>query len=98
VGDWTVDSSLCTLHSESKEVGCGDYDALAYTTITQPDASKIGVYVARSIRVEPNARLSFKGTYGVALVALDTFDILGAASSRRSTSGSCRSSRSTVRP
>jgi hypothetical protein len=78
VGDWTVDSSLCTLHGESKEVSCGNSDALVFTTITQPDASKLGVYIARSIRVEPNARLSFKGTYGVVVVALDSFDILGA--------------------
>lgn len=76
-GDWTVDSSTCTLHSEVKEVSCGSGD-LVYTTITQPDASKVGVYIARSIRVEPNARLTFKGTYGIAIVALDTFEILGA--------------------
>jgi len=77
VGDWTVDSATCTLHTETKEVGCGDSDALVYTTITQPDASKVGVYIARSIRVEPNAKLTFKGTYGVAIVALDTFEVLG---------------------
>lgn len=84
--DWTADSANCTLHGESREIGCGNYDGLAYFQITQPDSSKLGVYVGRKIRIEPNAVVRFKGTYAVAIVALESFEILGSIDAGAQTS------------
>lgn len=78
VGAWVVDQPNCALDTMAKTVGCGDPSALEFTTITQSDGSKVGVYVARSIRIEAGSRLSFVGTQAIALVALDTFEIEGA--------------------
>jgi hypothetical protein len=77
LGDFVVDRANCTIGSEEKSVGCGDMDKLAFTIITQPGAGKIGVYVARNIRVEPNTSLQVDGTFAIAIVALENFEILG---------------------
>lgn len=76
VGD-VVLNGPCQVETESKSVSCADSDAFAFTTITQPDASRIAVYVARSIRLETNAILDVRGTLPIVLVALDKMEILG---------------------
>ncbi len=77
VGDFVVDRANCTFDSQTKETGCGDMSKLGFAVIDQPGAGKIGVYVARNIRVEPNTFIKGKGTYGLAIVALGDFEVLG---------------------
>lgn len=77
LGDLVVDRADCSIDSGTKEVGCGDSDNVAYALVDQPGAGKIGVYVAKSVRIEPNASLRAKGTYALAIVALGDFDVQG---------------------
>ena len=80
VGDFVVTSANCAILSTSKQVGCGDDSALAFGIVDQPNGGgKIGVYVARTISVQPNGSLVADpgGAYPVALVALDTMDVQG---------------------
>lgn len=76
IGDFVVDRANCTISSEEKAVACGDVSKLAFAIITQPGAGKIGVYVARNIRVEPNTNFMVKGVFAIAIVALENFEIL----------------------
>ena len=48
-----------------------------YTVITQPNQIKVGVYVARSWRIEPNASITVCNSFPLILVATDKIDILG---------------------
>ncbi len=77
LGDFVVDRPNCNIRSEEKSVDCGDMSKLGFAIITQPGAGKIGVYVARNIRVEPNTSLRVDGTFAIAIVALESFEILG---------------------
>jgi len=77
LGDFVVASANCEIRTEEKIVGCGDMDKLQFAIIDQPGGGKIGMYVAKSFRVEPNAGLRTKGTYALAIVAIDSFDIQG---------------------
>ncbi len=77
VGEMVIAQKGCIFNTEAKETSCVDDKTHAFKVVTQSDGSRIGVYVARSIRIEPNAELDFKGTYAVALVALEDFDVLG---------------------
>ena len=77
VGDFVVDRANCTINSEEKSVGCGDMSKLGFAILTQPGAGKIGVYVARNIRIEPNTSFKVDGTFAIAIVALESFEILG---------------------
>lgn len=80
VGDYVVDQPNCEIYTTEKLATCGDTDTLAFGVVEQPNGGgKIGVYVARSIRVEPNASLlpHVTGAFPLALVALDTMDVQG---------------------
>lgn len=80
VGDYVVDQPNCEIYTTEKLATCGDPDALAFGIVEQPNGGgKIGVYVARTIRVEPNASLlpHVTATFPLALVALDTMDVQG---------------------
>ncbi|MBX3228062.1 MAG: hypothetical protein KIT84_27445 [Labilithrix sp.] len=77
LGDVVVSHANCTFHTETKEVSCIDNDLVQYVTVDQPGAGKIGMYVAKSVRVEPNARIVPKGTFALAIVALESFDVQG---------------------
>ena len=80
IGDFVVDKANCEIYTTENLVTCGNPDALAFAVVEQPNgAGKIGVYVARSIRVEPNASLlpHVTATFPLALVALDTLDVQG---------------------
>ena len=80
IGDFVVDRANCQILSTQNQVECGDATKIAFGVVDQPNGGgKIGVYVARTIRVEPNASLiaDQNGTYPIAIVALDTFDVEG---------------------
>lgn len=78
VGDFVVSETNCTIASGELLASCGDgASVLAYKLATQTDGSKVGVYVARSIRIEAAAQLTVEGNYPVVLVALDQISILG---------------------
>ena len=77
VGDFVVAETNCTIASGELLASCGNgADVLAYKLATQSDGSKVGVYVARSIRIEAAAQLTVQGNYPVVLVALDQISIL----------------------
>ncbi|HRH00893.1 MAG TPA: hypothetical protein PLR99_31840 [Polyangiaceae bacterium] len=80
VGDIVIDKTGCTWSTASLDASCGDAKKMVFKQIDQPGAGKIGMYVVRSLRVEPNGALSMKGTYAGAIVALDKLDILGTVS------------------
>ncbi len=77
LGDFVVDRAECSFSTESKQTGCGDMSKLGFALIDQPGAGKIAVYVARNIRVEPNASIKGTGTSALAVVALQDFEVLG---------------------
>jgi hypothetical protein len=87
LGDYVVAEKNCSLSTESKSASCGDSSKLAFTLLTQPDSSKIGVYVARSVRVEQNAELVAQGPYPLVIVALDTMEIFGTLKATPDTNG-----------
>ncbi|MGH7285271.1 MAG: hypothetical protein ACRELY_27425, partial [Polyangiaceae bacterium] len=81
IDDIDVTGSSCGINSERLDVGaCFDGTKVAYTTITQSNNIKIGVYVAKSWRIEPNAVLNVFGNFPIALVALGQFEMLGTMS------------------
>ncbi|HQY60841.1 MAG: hypothetical protein IPF92_12200 [Myxococcales bacterium] len=80
VGDIVIDKTGCTWSTASLDASCGDAKKMVFKQIDQPGAGKIGMYVVRSLRVEPNGALSLRGTYAGAIVALDKLDILGTVS------------------
>ena len=80
VGDFVVDKPNCTIYTSENLVDCGDPNSVAFALVDQPNGGgKIGVYVARTISVQPNSGLLPRGSdaYPLALVALDTFDLQG---------------------
>lgn len=77
LGDVVIAQASCSIDTESKLIGCIDNDLVQYVVVDQPGAGKIGVYVAKSVRIEPNAGLRTKGTYALAIVALDSLDVQG---------------------
>jgi hypothetical protein len=77
LGDVVIADANCTIDTESKLIGCIDNDLVAYVVVDQPGAGKIGMYVAKSVRIEPNAGLRTRGSYALAIVALDSFDVQG---------------------
>ncbi len=50
---------------------------VAYVQVTQPNQVKIGVYIARSWTIGPDAIITVKGQFPLALVALTKHEILG---------------------
>ena len=77
VGDVVISKTSCTFNSEVLESDCADYATMKFKVFTQPDHSKIGVYVARSFRIEPNAVVTVSGGSPIAFVALDRLEVLG---------------------
>lgn len=77
LGDVVIADASCSIDTESKLISCIDNDLVQYVVVEQPGAGKIGMYVAKSVRIEPNAGLRTKGTYALAIVALDSFDVQG---------------------
>lgn len=75
VGDVAVSGS-CTISSDEDDFSCGEGKA-AFTLFTQPDASRVGMYVVKSFRVEANAILEVEGKLPIVIVALDKMEILG---------------------
>ena len=76
VGDIDI-TAKCSFNSETNEQLCGDGTKLAFKTVTQPNNIKVGVYVARSFRVEPNVVVSIVGNSPIVFVALDKIEVLG---------------------
>lgn len=62
-------------------LSCGDQSKAKFTVITQPNNIKVGVWAARSWRIEPNAVLSIDtlhgGSFPLILLATDSIEILG---------------------
>lgn len=78
VGDYDITDSNCTIDSGSLQGTCGDPNGvLAFKLATQSDGTKVGVYVARTIRIEATAQLTVTGSFPIVLVALDQINILG---------------------
>ncbi len=79
VGDLVVTEPNCDIISgELGSFTCGVASSeLAFKLATQSDGTKVGVYVARSIRIEPTAQLTVSGSYPIVFVALDQINILG---------------------
>src|ERR1019366_2607726 len=67
----------CCIGSDGSGFRCGDSTMAKYTVITQPNQIKVGVYVARSWRIEPNASITVCNSFPLILVATDKIDILG---------------------
>lgn len=74
-GDVAINGS-CTVSSDEDEFSCAKGQA-AFTLFTQPDASRVGMYVVKSFRVEANAILEVEGKLPIVIVALDKMEILG---------------------
>jgi hypothetical protein len=66
----------------------GDQTKTKFTVVTQPNNIKVGIWVARSWRIEPNVVVSVDtihgGSFPLILVATDTIDILGGLSATAS--------------
>ena len=58
VGDFDATDPNCTLASDQLTASCGDATDLKYKLVTLPDSTKVGVYVAHSLRIESNAVLT----------------------------------------
>ena len=76
VGDIDITTN-CTFNSEIDQQLCGDDAKMKFKTVTQANNIKVGVYVARSFRVEPNAVVTIAGNAPIVFVALDKIDVLG---------------------
>lgn len=74
-GDVAINGS-CTVSSDEDKFSCAKGQA-AFTLFTQPDASRVGMYVVKSFRVEANAILEVEGKLPIVIVALDKMEILG---------------------
>ncbi len=82
VGDLVFDANKCgnsiNLNDQGGTTcdgpGTGVYDSFV---VTQVDGSKLRVFVARNIRIAEGIDVTAEGTQPVALVALDTIEILG---------------------
>jgi hypothetical protein len=61
LGEVVISHATCTAHTERSEMPCADTSKFQFKMVMQPDGSRLGVYVARSIRVEPNAKLRLTG-------------------------------------
>ncbi|CAN5208600.1 hypothetical protein BH09MYX1_BH09MYX1_12320 [soil metagenome] len=57
-----------------------------YVLLDQPNGLKLGVFVARSFTVEPNAVIRVEGANALVLVALDRIDIRGTVEANTQTS------------
>lgn len=75
VGDVSVNGS-CEVSSDKDDFRCADKKAV-FKIVTQSDQSRVGVYVAKTFRVEANAILDVTGTLPIVFVALDKMEILG---------------------
>ena len=63
IDDIDITASPCAINSEMLDSRCFDGTKVAYTTITQTNNIKIGVYVAKSWRIEPNAQSPWRATF-----------------------------------
>ncbi len=80
IGAFVANTNKCTLNSEHVETtdcASGAAEAVAFKVMAQSDGSKIGVYVAKSFRVETGATLVLTGLFPIVLVALDKIEIQG---------------------
>lgn len=75
VGEVSIKGS-CTVTSDKDVFDCAQGKA-AFSILTQSDASRVGMYVVKSFRVEANAILNVTGTLPIVIVALDKMEILG---------------------
>jgi hypothetical protein len=76
--------------SQNPLLTCGDQSKAKFTILMQPNNLMVGVWVARSWRIEPNAVLGVSGInqgapFPLILVATQTIDILGGLSATAST-------------
>ena len=77
LGDVDITDSNCYINSEMEDSRCFDPSSVTFKVITQPNQIKVGIYAARSWRIEPNAILKVMGSFPLILVATDKIDILG---------------------
>src|SRR5579864_5237826 len=68
VGDIDITTTNCGINSEQNSA-CFSADKVKFTVITQPNQIKVGVYVAHSWRIEPNASVRINGAFPIILVA-----------------------------
>jgi hypothetical protein len=80
LGDVDITQSGCHIDTGSASLDCDDVTKTAFVTITQSNQIQVGVYVARSWRIEPNATLAVTGSFPLALIATDQINVLGAFS------------------
>jgi hypothetical protein len=76
LADIDVTVPACTINSETGSMSCVAHNPPC-TVITQTNQIKVGICVAHSWRVEPNAGLGIIGSFPLILVATDKIDILG---------------------
>jgi hypothetical protein len=72
--DLGIISATCSPYSIG---GCVDMD-YGFQVIEQSDLSEIGVFTARSIRIDPTMRIRVVGQRPLVLVASDSIEVLGA--------------------
>lgn len=76
--DIDVTQGCSPIGSDGGGFNCGGSGGPAkYTLITQANQIKVGIHVAHSWRIEPNAILQVSGPYPIILVATDKIEILG---------------------
>ncbi|WP_394850123.1 hypothetical protein LZC95_22030 [Pendulispora brunnea] len=77
LGDFVADRD-CTLRSDEDENPCSEANVTKFTLVTQNGGGqKVGVYLAKSFRINANVTVKTTGEYPIALVALDKIEILG---------------------
>jgi hypothetical protein len=77
-GDFIVDNAECTINTDSNLASCGDGGSvLQFKIATQVDGTKVAVYVARSMTIQPGMNLTVNGSLPLVFVVLDKVDIFG---------------------
>ena len=86
LGDVVI-STDCRLSGTEGRLFCSaTTGSFGYKLVEQPGGGKLGVFVAKSIRLEPNAAIKVGGETAIAIVAIDSFDIRGTIDASVSTS------------
>jgi len=77
-GDVSIQGANCVLDSERMMWSCGDGGSRSdFHVVMLSDGSRAGVYLVRSLRVEPNTELRVQGAIPLIIVALSTVNVLG---------------------
>lgn len=78
VGDFIVDNNECSINTDMNLASCGDgASVLQFKIATQSDGTKVAVYVARSMTIQPGMNLAVSGSLPLVFVVLGKVDIFG---------------------